>query len=186
MARVPALSSCGDRHGGRCATRCPSASQGRPALVPAACRREPVSAQTTGLVHRTPSEAPARHHATRLTLVILTRFIDWRPLLTIVQPDTLGRWHRDAFRLFWRWQISPSRATAHSSGPAAADRGDGESKPDMGRGAHCRRAVAQARHLALGANGQTLHAPPALAAPRVKDPGVAHVPAQPCPRRPRV
>jgi putative transposase len=41
-------------------------------------------------------------NATRLTLVILTRFIDWRPLLTIVQPDTLVRWHREAFWLFWR------------------------------------------------------------------------------------
>jgi hypothetical protein len=29
--------------------------------------------------------------ATRLTLVMLARFIDWRPRLTIVQPDTLVR-----------------------------------------------------------------------------------------------
>ena len=40
---------------------------------------------------------------TRLTLVVLARFIDWRSVLTIVQPDTLVRWHRHAFRLFWRW-----------------------------------------------------------------------------------
>jgi len=42
-------------------------------------------------------------NATRLTLVVLARFIEWRALLTIVQPDTLVRWHRHAFRLFWRW-----------------------------------------------------------------------------------
>jgi putative transposase len=42
--------------------------------------------------------------ATRLTLVVLARFIEWRPVLTIVQPDTLIRWHRHAFRLFWRWK----------------------------------------------------------------------------------
>jgi putative transposase len=42
--------------------------------------------------------------ATRVTLVVLARFIEWRPLLTIVQPDTLVRWHRHAFRLFWRWK----------------------------------------------------------------------------------
>src|SRR5262245_20902681 len=43
-------------------------------------------------------------NATRLTLVVLARFIEWREVLTIVQPDTLVRWHRQAFRLFWRWQ----------------------------------------------------------------------------------
>ena len=41
------------------------------------------------------------NNATRATLVMLSRFIDWRPLLTVVQPDTLVRWHRHVFRLFW-------------------------------------------------------------------------------------
>ena len=40
--------------------------------------------------------------ATRMTLVELSCFIDWRGLLTIVKPDTLVRWHRKGFRLFWR------------------------------------------------------------------------------------
>jgi putative transposase len=43
------------------------------------------------------------NNATRATLVMLSRFIDWRPLLAVVQPDTLVRWHRHVFRLFWRW-----------------------------------------------------------------------------------
>jgi hypothetical protein len=30
--------------------------------------------------------------------------IEWRRLLTVVQPETLLRWHRQAFRLFWRWK----------------------------------------------------------------------------------
>lgn len=42
--------------------------------------------------------------ATRLTLVVLARFIDWRRLLMVVQPETLLRWHRQAFRLVWRWK----------------------------------------------------------------------------------
>ena len=42
-------------------------------------------------------------NAIRLTLVVLARFIEWRRVLTIVHPDTLVRWHRHAFRLFWRW-----------------------------------------------------------------------------------
>lgn len=42
--------------------------------------------------------------ATRITLAVLARFIDWRRVLTIVKPDTLARWHRQGFRLFWRWK----------------------------------------------------------------------------------
>src|SRR6266851_5879156 len=42
--------------------------------------------------------------ATRITLVALSRFIEWRRLLTIAKPDTLIRWHRKGFRLFWRWK----------------------------------------------------------------------------------
>jgi transposase InsO family protein len=46
-------------------------------------------------------------NATRLTLVVLARFIEWRPLLTCVQPETLVRWHRQGLRLFWRWKSRP-------------------------------------------------------------------------------
>ena len=42
--------------------------------------------------------------ATRITLVMLAQLIDWRAVLTIVQPATLIRWHRKGFRLFWRWK----------------------------------------------------------------------------------
>jgi putative transposase len=42
--------------------------------------------------------------ATRITLILLARVIDWRVVLTIVKPDTLIRWHRKGFRLFWRWK----------------------------------------------------------------------------------
>ena len=42
--------------------------------------------------------------AMRMTLVALSRLVDWRRLLTIVKPDTLVRWHRKGFRLFWRWK----------------------------------------------------------------------------------
>jgi transposase InsO family protein len=45
--------------------------------------------------------------ATRLALVALSRLIDWRRVLTVVKPDTLIRWHRKGFRLFWRWKSSP-------------------------------------------------------------------------------
>ena len=40
----------------------------------------------------------------RLMLVLHARCFAWREALTIVQPATVLRWHRDAFRLFWRWR----------------------------------------------------------------------------------
>ncbi len=42
--------------------------------------------------------------ATKLTLVFLSRLFAWREALTLVKPDTLVRWHRKGFRLFWRWK----------------------------------------------------------------------------------
>src|SRR5262245_35621922 len=48
-------------------------------------------------------------NATRLTLVWLSRWFNWRQALAIVQPETLTRWHRQGFRLFWRWKSTPGR-----------------------------------------------------------------------------
>jgi transposase InsO family protein len=56
--------------------------------------------------HVTPRRATA---ATRLALVWLARWFDWRQVLAVVQPATLTRWHRQAFRLFWRWKSTPGR-----------------------------------------------------------------------------
>src|SRR5712691_9232049 len=48
-------------------------------------------------------------NATRITLVWLGRWFDWRQALAIVQPATFIRWHRHVFRLFWRWKSRPGR-----------------------------------------------------------------------------
>jgi putative transposase len=48
-------------------------------------------------------------HATRLALVWLGRWFDWRQALAVVQPATFTRWHRQGFQLFWRWQSTPGR-----------------------------------------------------------------------------
>jgi hypothetical protein len=45
--------------------------------------------------------------ATRITLVVLSWLIDWRRVLTVVKPNTLIRWHRKGFQLFWRWKSTP-------------------------------------------------------------------------------
>lgn len=45
--------------------------------------------------------------ATRVTLVAVSWLIDLRRVLVVVKPDTLIRWHRQGFRLFWRWKSPP-------------------------------------------------------------------------------
>jgi putative transposase len=42
--------------------------------------------------------------ATRALMVLLSRFLDWREALVIVKPETFLKWHRTAFRTFWRWK----------------------------------------------------------------------------------
>src|SRR5260370_897917 len=40
-------------------------------------------------------------------LVTLSRWIEWRRILTVVQPNTLIRWHLKGFQVFWRWKSKP-------------------------------------------------------------------------------
>ena len=42
--------------------------------------------------------------AARIALVVLAGLLDWRQLLVVVRPATLVRWHRQGFRLYWRWK----------------------------------------------------------------------------------
>jgi putative transposase len=50
-------------------------------------------------------------HATRMALVWLSQWFDWRRALGIVKPETFVGWHRQCFRLFWRWKSRPGRPT---------------------------------------------------------------------------
>ena len=42
--------------------------------------------------------------STRALMVLLSKFFDWREALVIVKPETFLKWHRTAFRAFWRWK----------------------------------------------------------------------------------
>ena len=46
---------------------------------------------------------------TRLTLVLLSHWFNWRDALTIVRPGTFIAWHRKGFRFFWRWKSQAGR-----------------------------------------------------------------------------
>src|SRR5262245_33777608 len=45
--------------------------------------------------------------ASRWVMAILSQWFAWRDALWNVKPDTLIRWHRKGFRLFWRWKSKP-------------------------------------------------------------------------------
>jgi putative transposase len=56
------------------------------------------------------AKRPRLTDADRPLLVLLAgRVRAWREALLIVQPETLLRWHRAGFRLFWRWRSAPRR-----------------------------------------------------------------------------
>jgi len=48
-------------------------------------------------------------NATRLAMVWLSHWFDWRSALRIVKPEIFLCWHRQGFRLFWRWKSQPGR-----------------------------------------------------------------------------
>ena len=47
--------------------------------------------------------------ATRVSLALLSRLFEWRSALVVVRPETLIRWHRAGFRLFWKWKSRSGR-----------------------------------------------------------------------------
>lgn len=47
--------------------------------------------------------------ATRAALVWLSRACNWREALVVVKPATLIRWHREGFRLYWKFKSRPGR-----------------------------------------------------------------------------
>ncbi len=47
--------------------------------------------------------------ATRVSLALLSRLFYWRSALVVVRPQTIVRWHRAGFAIFWRWKSRPGR-----------------------------------------------------------------------------
>jgi hypothetical protein len=79
--------------------------------------------------HLTPRRAT---NAIRITLVWLSRCFDWRQALVVVQPETLVRWHRQVFLVFWRGhrvldvrQFLPNCERLSAAWPVTTRRGRG-------------------------------------------------------------
>jgi putative transposase len=48
---------------------------------------------------------PKLRKSDRIFWAVLSKlWAGWRSALTIIQPETVLRWHRQGFRLFWRWK----------------------------------------------------------------------------------
>jgi len=51
------------------------------------------------------SKTPRLRHRDRIFWALLSRiWANWRSALLIVQPDTVVGWHRQGFKLYWRWK----------------------------------------------------------------------------------
>ena len=60
---------------------------------------------------------PPITRADRILLVLLARWVRiWQQALVIVQPDTLLKWHRELFHLYWK-----RKAKAHTRKPKVAE-----------------------------------------------------------------
>jgi len=61
-------------------------------------------------VLREKTKRPSLRQRDRVFWAILSRIWgNWRSALLIVQPDTVIRWHRRGFKIFWRWKSRAKR-----------------------------------------------------------------------------
>jgi transposase InsO family protein len=53
--------------------------------------------------------------AFRILWVVLSKLLDgWKDLVHLMKPETVKRWHKRAFRMFWRWRSRPGRPAISS------------------------------------------------------------------------
>src|SRR5450432_594824 len=62
-------------------------------------------------LRRTSSRPRLRNSDRAFWLVLSRLWSRWADVLVVVKPDTVVRWHRTGFRLFWRWK-------SHSGSPS--------------------------------------------------------------------
>ena len=115
----------------------------------------------------------------RLFWVLLRRAWPlWASPLLIVNPDTVVRWHRKGFRLYWRFRSRSKLVGRPVTGPGGSDFPPyhGEREPDLGSSPHPRRTF-EARVRDFRAN--RLAIPCAVASPRRGCSTMANLPEEP-------
>jgi transposase InsO family protein len=66
------------------------------------------------LLRSRPARLPLTSWDRALWAFVLQRSSSWRQSLAIVRPETVIAWHRQAFRLFWRWKSQAGRPRAQA------------------------------------------------------------------------
>ena len=62
------------------------------------------------VVYKRAQKRPSIRSTDRTFWVWLSKlWEDWRAPLLLVRPETIIRWHRQGFRLYWRWRSRPKR-----------------------------------------------------------------------------
>ena len=113
--------------------------------------------QLSVLSQRVPSK-PRLTVADRLLVVWLYRlFPSVLNAVTIVQPETVIRWHRTGFRVYWALEVAHSgRSAEDTRGDPPPDPGDEPGQPAVGCAPYPRR-TAQARHRGRAVDGCQVH-----------------------------
>ena len=95
------------------------------------------------IILRRQIKRPSYTRTDQLLLILRARAVQaWRQALVIVQPETLLRWHRQGFRLFWKQKSKPKSTQAQVMAETIALRKrDGKaqspSSEQNGSGANC-------------------------------------------------
>jgi putative transposase len=58
--------------------------------------------QQLGVLERQVIRPKLTQHDRRVLVLLASRIQGWREALVVVKPDTVLRWHREGFRLYWR------------------------------------------------------------------------------------
>ena len=69
--------------------------------------------QQLGVLQRSVKRARLRRRDRILWVWLSRLWSDWRSSLLVVKPETVIRWHREGFKLYWRWKSrsKPGRPT---------------------------------------------------------------------------
>jgi putative transposase len=62
-----------------------------------------------------------RAHERGLFVLLCSLVPRWREALLLVKPETIVRWHREGFRLFWRWRSKRQAAAMSRVGPEVVE-----------------------------------------------------------------
>ena len=94
----------------------------------------------------------------RFTLAQLSRFFEWRPILTVVKPDTLIRWQSERIPALLEMEVSVECSAESANRSPKVDRPHGFKQSDMGRGADRKRTSVEDWNSDFAADDPPLHA----------------------------